>query len=109
MSEKFTPGPWEIVRVHLVPIGIGTRRQSSGAGVHCFRMLGNTLERGDEEQDLDEIEANARLIACSPDFYAAAKTLCDRHDERARAANFERCGCDDCTPFRAALKKAVGE
>lgn len=42
-------------------------------------------------------------------FDALADTvrgLIRTHDERAKAANFARCGCEFCKPLRAAISKA---
>lgn len=71
---KHTEGPWEIVNVHGVPLGVGTR-QNSGGACHVFRMLGNTLEKGDGETDLDVLKANAALIAAAPDMLDALERV----------------------------------
>ena len=38
--------------------------------------------------------------------YKAAIELIQRHDADAKAANFDKCGCDNCKPFRIAIQKA---
>ena len=61
----------------------------------------------------DAYDAHADVPLCSqslaaPDYHAAAIALITRHDEKARVANFDLCGRDDCTPFRTVINKARG-
>jgi len=57
----------------------------------------------------EEEQANGHLISAAPDFYAEAVAMCERHDVEARQCNFERCGCENCKPFRPIIAKARGE
>lgn len=34
-----------------------------------------------------------------------AKLMLARHDRQAQRANFPRCGCEDCRPFRAVYEQ----
>src|SRR5687767_14708974 len=51
---------------------------------------------------------NARLIAASPDFYAAAVSVMAAHDAEAVRCNFTTCGCDYCKALRPVVAKAEG-
>lgn len=44
--------------------------------------------------------------AAAEDYRREAAALVKRHDAWAQERNFERCGCENCTPFRALLSKA---
>lgn len=44
-----------------------------------------------------------------PALYEAAKNTRQRHDERAKQANFSRCGCDDCRELDGAIALAQGK
>lgn len=51
-------------------------------------------------------EARERLASAAPELLEAAATMIDCHDATARSGGEDRCGCDDCTPFRAIVAKA---
>ena len=65
MSAKFTPGKWEVVRVHGAPLGVGVY---SGP---IAQMVANTMFDGDKEKDMARRGADARLIAAAPDLLEA--------------------------------------
>jgi hypothetical protein len=48
---------------------------------------------------------NGRVVIAAPELLAAATAMLARHDAKAQAANFTRCGCEDCEPFRAIVNK----
>lgn len=50
----------------------------------------------------------AKKLAAAQDLLEACKAQLERHDARARAANFGGCGCDDCMGIRAIVAKAEG-
>lgn len=102
---KFTPGPWEIVRVHGVPIGVGKRRNSAGIFTDCFTAIGNTLSKNDRDADLPVIEANARLIAAAPDLLEACQAILDRHNYQGTGEPWPELA----DKVRAAVYKATGE
>ncbi len=68
-TTKHTPGPWEVVDIGGVAIGVGIDE-----GGNCFRMIGNTLTKNDP-REIDEINANARLISAAPDLLAACEEM----------------------------------
>lgn len=86
MSESFTPGPWLIVRYG----------DSDSLVIHagesdwrvCFMAT-----PGSSPRSMDQISANARLIASAPELYEALKAIVDARTipsaemyEAARAA-----------------------
>lgn len=106
----FTPGPWRVdetkaLGAYGVWTDYPTHPGDDGAGYpsQICSVLPDKRQVSREERD-----ANARLIAACPYLLAACETVIARHDEKARAANFATCGCDDCTPLRAAVEKARG-
>ena len=105
-SEKkaamHTAGPWQIVRAHGVPIGVGLRVNSAGKECNVFTLFGNTMDKSDDEPDLATLEANAALISAAPDLLAACKLL------RTRLESFVGAVADitDCRFDVDALKLA---
>lgn len=65
MSEKFTPGPW---------VANGDKIETTSA---IFRARIATIDDGGV---IENPEANAKLIAASPDLYAALLKIVE-HDE----------------------------
>jgi hypothetical protein len=61
---------------------------------------------------LDEVgwpmraEAMRKLLAERADLLAACERYVAKHQERAKLANFDRCGCESCVAFRAAIERA---
>ena len=94
MSEKFTPGPWELT--HPGPLLHGKR---VFAGTKYIGIIDNS------DMDVAEIDANAHLIAAAPDMYEAVKKMCNN------ALDLGYCHMTDCGNCKsmAAIKKAMGE
>lgn len=68
-AEGFTPGPWGIRYEYNVFSG---NRLIANAGSYSNNWDSESVER--------ENVANARLIAASPDLYAACKAMADAND-----------------------------
>jgi hypothetical protein len=66
METRHTPGEWEVVIVHGVPIGVGVRTNAAGRQVPVFAMIGNTMDASDGPKDMDVLRANSALIAEAP-------------------------------------------
>lgn len=69
---------------------------------------GNSLACIEPTENSAGATSHAMVMASAPDFYEAAKAMIARHDEHAVACNFSKCGCENCTPFRAAIAKSEG-
>jgi hypothetical protein len=70
MGNKHTPAPW---KAHIDNCQNANVELSDG---HCIYV-------GSEEQDIDTIDANARLIAAAPDLLEALQNLwgvCDANN-----------------------------
>jgi hypothetical protein len=59
-----------------------------------------------DPMELAAVRAGAEALRRASDYYSAAREMIRRHDADAVAANFTRCGCEDCKPFRAIVAKA---
>ena len=66
MSAKHTPGPWSVHRSNMVSIQ-DAKNQGIAQPLYPFA--------GASEEFEDQFQANARLIAASPDFEAATAYL----------------------------------
>jgi hypothetical protein len=78
MEAKHTPGPWKL---------------------ECFPDGGFDIVGG----------GRRAIVVCARSGHCTrASEMVQRHDMAARAANLRRCGCEDCTPFRAAIARAEG-
>lgn len=64
MSEKFTPGPWEILNEYTGSVGT----QSP------FKMTASVYGDHEDCEPDDRMIANARLIAAAPDLLASLRT-----------------------------------
>lgn len=102
-----TKGPWRK--------GSGDWPRHDGGVTACVYEEATCLpvalawSTGDEwSRPAAENTANAHLIAVAPEYHEEAIELVERHDAKARAANFNRCGCGDCGPFRLLIAKAAG-
>lgn len=89
-----TPGPWAIRKISDRLYGVNDPKGIAVADLHTIQGR--------------HTAANARLISAAPDYDAAARAMVERHDAKAKAANFDLCGCEDCCPFRPILVKATG-
>jgi hypothetical protein len=100
-----TPGPWKADRM-------GCFIFAHDGQMPVCETRGWGYLTGFEKRDDDDAtaiqKANAQLIATAPDYHKAAREIVGRHDTHAVACNFDRCGCDDCKPFRALIAKAEG-
>ena len=67
MEAKHTPGPWEFVEWS----GHRSISADDSACGFCITVNGYRLPLCDLEGDLDECEANARLMAAAPDLLEA--------------------------------------
>jgi hypothetical protein len=101
-----TPGPWRLLE------GQYARRTSNYDKTRRLAVLTKSAPTKTTAyavgETAEECRANARLIAAAPDFFQEACDLVMRHDYAAGLANFNQCGCPDCTPFRAVIAKAEG-
>ena len=97
MSEqaRHTPGPWMAVRTHayweIIP-------ENSGENEIPF-AVGNVCSSCPGKPDGGLQEANARLIALTPELYAELKAACDNGGTMTNAMLIRS---------RALLKKATG-
>jgi len=114
-ETKFTPGPWEVKTMGHQTLGVEWISSPHGdkiadcaqlskydAGLRCFCI----------RPELDEISANARLIAAAPDLLKALQSFVEMY------VVFGNCGdCGNWDPetekeviaARAAIAKATGE
>lgn len=92
MSDtKHTPGPWHIYKGH------GLYVDSSTAGSIC-----KLAEKRISEQD----EANARLIAASPELLEALESILDSATDGRPLPEWL---CERLVPASAAIRKAKGQ
>ena len=123
MSEKHTPGPWMVhprFPEHVVvasdpPKKIGGAddpdvEAEGWAKQICTPDLCSDYPEFHRSRVTSRAEqyANAHLIAAAPDYHEASLAMIARHDAEAKAANFDKCGCENCKPFRAIAAKAEG-
>lgn len=94
MSDKHTPAPW----AHINPDGFTVRHPQvySDTGPVC-----NVTWLGDGR--IDELRANARLIAAAPELLEALQSIIDSAD-KGHAAIL----CPLAAAARAAITKATG-
>ena len=96
-QTTYTPGPWEAKFQPFSPSHTIGKRAANGS-LDLIADLANSVPQ------LDERQANARLIAAAPDLLnalaglaGAGLDLCDRYDEEDVVG----------APFRLAIKQAV--
>lgn len=113
-SAAFTPGPWSVMwqnsrardygdwKSWETPVQVGSR--ANAGNVICTVTMGGP---GAGQSDRVTVEANARLVAASPEIYEAAKDVVARWDsprwkwDESTAALVHR--------LRAALAKAEAQ
>jgi hypothetical protein len=108
MASSYTPGPWEIDRDRAgFLLGVTPSRCAPGAAPVCYTppIVANA-------------EADARLIAAAPDFFAAAQSLLEAWDARTTVAqqivtgksdrDLQKQAADALEALRAAIAKATG-
>lgn len=106
--SKHTPGPWQAKMPYRDDVHMG-RITTAWKKDDCFLVVAQCgLDHVYVGLTGVERVFNAYLIAAAPDYDKAAREMIDRHDAYAKRYNFERCGCDDCKPFRAIVAKAEG-
>ena len=101
-TTTHTPGPWTVQ-------GLETNRNGydwptfavRSPENHCLAVVGE-VDRATSEKNT----ANAHLIAAAPEMLALLRQHIAAHDEQARLANFDQCGCSPlCKGARALLAK----
>lgn len=97
-NTKHTPGPWEL----KMPKGNRPSARISGDGWEDFAKVftRTTFEGESKLHDCEEGEANARLIAASPELLEALKEIVHITGDR-KTVEFDRA--------RAAIAKAEGK
>lgn len=94
-AAKFTPGPWRVNFSRFSEV-----RADNGALIaKCSKLTG-----------LVNLQANSRLIACSPDLFSIVERLAALHEGLSNgnsSAELEVCKLAD--QARAAIAKATGE
>lgn len=100
---KFTPGPWKLWK-HMI-IAITDKTQFTKTGVKGYRADICKIDY-DPDMTTSTTDANARLIAASPDLYVAVRDLID--DVRRRYPG-EELKCQFMIALDTALKKADGD
>lgn len=77
--DKFTPGPWRLWRHVNKNCPAASQTAVFGTGNRQFVMIAQTHSDGaaKPEQTVDEIIANASLIAAAPEMYEALAEAAD--------------------------------
>lgn len=89
VSEKHTPGPWDIKTTDRTFVHVIQRGDMSRPVAHLNYTMG-----------IEQCEANARLIAAAPTLLDACKRALDQTDRNARPS--------DWGLLRDAINKATG-
>lgn len=105
-ATKFTPGPW-----------IGDLHHLSKYGARDYAFIYDTSQNtiaaaivGTEGYIDEQGRANVRLIAATPDLYAALERLTRKYmNSIAAYGNDLKAVSEDLAPFYAALRRARGE
>lgn len=101
MTEKFTPGEWE-VEEHELAVGnyamVGFRIRTDSK-IIC-------AAKSNELKNKPEMQANAHLIAAAPEMCRVLSGIC--LEKSARICNYAPESCKVCAINRA-LKQARGE
>ena len=98
MSEtKWTPGPWSVA-------GTCTVYAVSEDGVNIFDAQVQPGYAGDRRTPVNEITANAQLIAAAPELYEALEKMVEDDFKSGAPDHYQR-----TASARAALAKARGE
>lgn len=95
--KSFTPGPWEVVDTTVY-----AEKKTENGMYNIFYATVTTFEKCDTPKE--ELEANARLIACAPDLLEALQAITDLYDTDE--------GCRSLPEYvnaRAAIAKALGK
>lgn len=106
--SKHTPGPWWLGRdpSHFGSLTSITGGSDSTGGIRSVAEVGGL--------DIDEAEANARLISAAPDMLEVLKKLDDLRNEWRNNDNFSSIDYMDeidnlAEDIRAAIAKAEGK
>lgn len=115
--SKHTPGPWEIVGIHIYTALGGINAKGSkahatdGWNIATVNPWACTNEDGvDEDLQADEQRANARLIAAAPELLEAVEYCRDllmRYE--INRVNGEEIADEALKKLNAAIAKARGE
>ena len=104
MTEKFTPGEWEVK-------SINTHRETAGT-IYSTQVIApsagyiiSSIDTKDEKL-LKMIQANAHLIAAAPEMYRVLQGIC--FEKSARICEYAPESCKVCAISKA-LKKVRGE
>lgn len=101
---KHTPGPW-----HFFPSADGFPRVYLGGGYPSVRELFGpyiVINSCEPSADMAGHEANARLIAASPDLLEALQETVAKFDAAPDSVKYTALGINKC---RAAIAKATGQ
>lgn len=79
-QTKFTPGPWATVDEFPMFVVTQDDRHITTTHPHYAAYDARAIGSGDDPDELDQCEANARLISSAPDLYAALEALTDWHE-----------------------------
>src|SRR6266704_837085 len=106
MTTKHTPGPWKLESESRGPDGSDlVITDARGGYTIAVCAVGST-----GINDVDEAEANARLLRSAPDLLKTLKAIVSTHNRTA--AEIEpgfTCGCASvCVPALDAIAKAEG-
>jgi len=96
MSEKFTPGPWNVA-------GFDSRINEEryfGIGTPCGQMIVESFGECDSDR-----KANATLIAAAPEMYEQLK----RHCALCMLMHPDCEGCDICDTRKVLMKARGGK
>lgn len=92
----YTPAPWSVV---ALPQG-DSRWRTSFSVMANNRPIAADVQTGEPTWRYETAEANARLIASAPRFYAAADDLLMTHAAYRSEAGEGMCDCEACALFR---------
>lgn len=99
--SKHTPGPWIALNTHDIFTALGAK---NAEGTECFADDGWHIADVDQgDLNLDEMRANARLIAAAPELLEALVNLLKVHEGEGGT----KYHAGDIA--RAAIAKATGE
>ena len=105
MSEpKHTPGPWNMLHDSSFDECVIFAERADEQVDICEVSTYITMSNDDNRIDVDQIIANANLIAAAPDLYKALDKACQRN---CHCRNYDDT-CKGCYMGKA-LRKARGE
>lgn len=102
MTDKFTPGPWEVFN------GDGCTNPGIEAEGQSIVVYGSRDDCGIHGKDLAEIEANATLIAAAPELLQALEGMAGIWLSTCSAMGWDPEHLPQYGEARAAIAKARG-